>query len=78
VLSLKLHSALSYHALLEQVGRREQGLALVRHHLARFIEGHGQADLVRACGLLAAPLRLLRGVDVRLHHIKSSGTSNSA
>jgi hypothetical protein len=53
-LSLELRAALSYLALLEQVGRREQGLALVRHHLARFAEGHGQPDLVQARELVGA------------------------
>jgi predicted Zn-dependent protease len=53
-LSLELRAALSYCALLERVGRREQGLALVRRHLARFTEDQEQPDLARARALLGA------------------------
>jgi tetratricopeptide (TPR) repeat protein len=53
-LSLELRAALSYCALLERVGRGEQGLALVRRHLARFTQYQQQPDLVRARALLGA------------------------
>lgn len=53
-LSLELRAALSYQVLSDGNGRREQGLALVQHHLDRFTDSHQQPDLLRARELLGA------------------------
>src|SRR5262249_9021904 len=51
-LSLELRAALSYLELLATVGRRDEGIRLVRQHYERFEEGLSQPDLVRARSVL--------------------------
>lgn len=51
-LSLELRAALSYLVLLEQTGRRQEGLRLVRQHYERFDDSLSQPDLLRARSVL--------------------------
>lgn len=51
-LSLELRAALSYLVLLEQTGRRQEGLHLVQRHYERFDDSLSQPDLLRARSVL--------------------------
>lgn len=53
-LSLELRAAVAQLPLLSRLGRRDEGLALVQHHLARFSDSQSQPELVNARALLGA------------------------